>query len=148
MAHLSLCSVHCSTWWNVPPGCCRETLQQAGGDVCYLDDASGFDVVAGIYERPGFCPIGREEHFPAVSWLVCWPLPPVRCDSSPVAFCQGRVKYRPPATRCCAKMHHTVSLSVQEIWAHVVLYLPACWVLQHLKPTLPAHTEQWQLHPN
>lgn len=42
------------------------------------------------------------------------------------------------------KMHHTASLSVQKIRA----YVPArfgYWVLRHLKPSVPAHAEQWQL---
>lgn len=103
----------CSIWWKA--AFLRNT---ATGRWWYLLRewclGAGGDIVAKKYERSGFCPIGWEEHFPTDSQLVCWPLPPVRCDSPSAAVCHHRVKYCLPVASCCTEMHHTPSLSVGE----------------------------------
>lgn len=102
----------CSTWWKAQgPGCFSEKHRNRQMVIFVTWMMLGGGV---IYERSGFCPIGWEEHFPTVSRLVCWPLPPVRCDSPPAAVCHHSVKYRPAVASCCTEMHHTPSLSVGE----------------------------------
>lgn len=120
-AHRVVCRGSCGAWWKVVPCSWRETPQQADGEIRYLNDASGLLYSGQEIWGPGFLPHWLRGTFPrsvAIS-LPASSSSTSSCDSPSQLFFTPMWSIAP----CRAEMHHTASLSAQEIWAYVLLYV-------------------------